>query len=95
MILYTLQLKGAGQFDDHFYHGKSQFGKEKRLFTKKEISAHLNRAIKRSHDYFGAKIIIKTYKVEEKDSFSVSSLEEFKTFENRMNKIEELLNGGD
>ena len=92
MVVYTLQLKNSGDFDGLYYQTKSTFGKRKKLFTKKEISSHLNRAIKTASSRFGGEVKITTHQVVEKDSFSVSSLEEFKTFEKRMTKIEELLN---
>jgi hypothetical protein len=93
MIVYTLTLKKAGEFDGLFYQTKSQFGTFEKLFTRKQMSSHLNRAIKTAKNNFDdAEVKITTYQVVSKDSFSVTSLTEFKTFENRMNKIEELLN---
>lgn len=90
-MVYTISLK-SGQFVGYYYYGNGEsFNETPKYFNRRELSTHLIWAIKKAklHD---TEILIKEYKLEETNSFSVDSLEEFKTLKMRNDKIDELLN---
>jgi hypothetical protein len=92
MKLYSIIIK-SGRWKDYFYWGKGKFRKETKYWTRKEISRHLNYAIETAkYDLESPSgVIVNEYDMNIINSFSINSLEEFKTSKQRNDKINELL----